>query len=124
MFWLDFNLSLSDEFEVEKQVRYIQASTDIDELRTIATELLRFATVQAHVSNQLVTQVAEIEARMGCPVTAEHEAWAADLLAQRACNHHRLRGGGEVVSHRSDLPIRPAATPPPHGSRRGLRVPS
>jgi hypothetical protein len=56
MFWLDFNLSLSDEFEVEKQVRYIQASTDIDELRTIATELLRFATVQAHVSNQLVNQ--------------------------------------------------------------------
>jgi hypothetical protein len=86
MFWLDFNLSLSDEFEVEKQVRYIQASTDIDELRTIATELLRFATVQAHVSNQLVTQVAEIEAGMGCPVTAEHEAWAADLLAQRACS--------------------------------------
>ena len=84
MFWLDFNLSLSDEFEVEKQVRYIQASTDIDELRTIATELLRFATVQAHVSNQLVTQVAEIEAGMGCPVTAEHEAWAAEILAEQA----------------------------------------
>ena len=34
MFWLDLNLSLSDEFEVEKQVRYIQACSDIEELRS------------------------------------------------------------------------------------------
>lgn len=86
MFWLDFNISLADEFEIEKQVRYIQASTDIHELRHIASDLLRFAIVQAHLSHQLVTQVAEIEAAAGCSVTAEHEAWAADLLAQRACS--------------------------------------
>jgi hypothetical protein len=40
--------------------------------------------LQAHVSNQLVTQVAEAEAAAGCPVTAKHEAWAAEILAQRA----------------------------------------
>jgi hypothetical protein len=84
MFWLDFNISLADEFEIEKQVRYIQASTDIHELRHIASDLLRFATVQAHLSHQLVTQVAEIEAAAGCPVTAEHEAWAAEILAEQA----------------------------------------
>lgn len=84
MFWLDFNLSLDDEFEVEKQVRYIQASTDINELRHIASELLRFSMLQAHVSHQMVAQVAEAEATAGCPVTAEHEAWAAEILAQRA----------------------------------------
>jgi hypothetical protein len=89
MFWLDFNLSLADEFEVERQVRYIQASTDLNELRHIATALLRFSSVQAHVSNQLVTQVAEIECAAGCPVTAEHEAWAAELIAQRASSCDR-----------------------------------
>lgn len=51
MFWLDFNVSLADEFEVERQVRYIQASTDLNELRHIATELLRFSSMQAHVSH-------------------------------------------------------------------------
>ena len=86
MFWLDFNLSLADEFEVEKQVRYIQASTDINELRHIASELLRFSMLQAHVSHQVVVQVAEMEAATGCPVTDEHMAWAADILAQRACS--------------------------------------
>lgn len=89
MFWLDFNLSLADEFEVERQVRYIQASTDLNELRHIATELLRFSTLQAHVSHQLVAQVAEIECAAGCPVTAEHEAWAAELIAQRASSCDR-----------------------------------
>ncbi|MEY2643638.1 MAG: hypothetical protein RLZZ611_287 [Cyanobacteriota bacterium] len=89
MFWLDFNLSLDDEFEIEKQVRYIQASTDINELRHIASELLRFSMLQAHVSNQLVTQAAEAEAATGFPVTAEHEAWAAEILAQRASSCDR-----------------------------------
>ena len=89
MFWLDFNLSLDDEFEIEKQVRYIQASTDINELRHIASELLRFSMLQAHVSNQLVTQVAEAGVAAGCPVTAEHEAWAAEILAQRASSCDR-----------------------------------
>ena len=51
MFWLDLNLPLSDEFEIEKQVRYIQASTDLNELRHIATELLRFSMIQSHVSH-------------------------------------------------------------------------
>lgn len=40
--------------------------------------------MQAHVSHQLVAQVAEIECAAGYPVTAEHEAWAAEILAQRA----------------------------------------
>ncbi|MEN9491767.1 MAG: hypothetical protein RJA63_2216 [Pseudomonadota bacterium] len=84
MFWLDFNVSLADEFEVERQVRYIQASTDLNELRHIATELLRFSSMQAHVSHQPVAQVAEAECAAGYPVTAEHEAWAAELIAQRA----------------------------------------
>lgn len=89
MFWLDFNISLADEFEVERQVRYIQASTDLNELRHIATELLRFSSVQAHVSHQLVAQVAKAECAAGCPVTAEHEAWAAELIAQRASSCDR-----------------------------------
>jgi hypothetical protein len=41
---------------------------------------------QAHVSNQLITQMAEIEADMigiGEP-TAEHYAMAEEILAQRA----------------------------------------
>ena len=84
MFWLDLNLPLSDEFEIEKQVRYIQTCTDLDELRNVAIALIRFSMQQAHVSHQLVTQVAEIEAAVGCPVTPEHEAWAAELIAQRA----------------------------------------
>jgi len=86
MFWLDLNLSLSDQFEVEKQVRYIQACDDLEELRNVAVELLRFSMTQAHVSNQLITQVAEIEADMigiGEP-TAEHYAMAEEILAQRA----------------------------------------
>ena len=86
MFWLDFNLSLADEFEVERQVRYLQACEDINQLRHIASELLRFSMLQAHVSHQLVAQVAESEAAAGCPITAEHEAWAAEILAQRASN--------------------------------------
>ena len=90
MFWLDLNLSLSDEFEVEKQVRYIQACSDIEELRSLTVALLRFATQQAHVSHQLVTQVAEIESDLiglgHCPEpTAEHHRMAAEILgAQRA----------------------------------------
>jgi hypothetical protein len=84
MFWLDLNLPLSEQFEVEKQVRYIQASTNLDELRTIAVNLLRFSAIQAQVSHQLVCQVAEQEKAQGCPVTDEHRAWAAELLAQRA----------------------------------------
>ena len=86
MFWLDLNLSLSDQFEVEKQVRYIQACEDLEELRNVAVELLRFSMTQAHVSNQLITQVAEIEADMigiGEP-TAEHHRMAEEILAQRA----------------------------------------
>jgi hypothetical protein len=86
MFWLDMNLSLSDQFEVEKQVRYIQGCTDLQELRHLAVELLRFSMTQAHVSNQLITQVAEIEADMiglGEP-TAEHHRMAEEILAQRA----------------------------------------
>lgn len=89
MFWLDFNLSLADEFEVERQVRYIQASTDINELRHIASELLRFSMLQAHISHQMVVQVAEAEEAAGCPITAEHEAWAAEILAQRASSCDR-----------------------------------
>ena len=86
MFWLDLNLSLSDQFEVEKQVRYIQACDDLEELRNVAVELLRFSTLQAHVSSQLVLQAAEIEADMiglGEP-TAEHHRMAEEILAQRA----------------------------------------
>jgi hypothetical protein len=86
MFWLDMNLSLSDQFEVEKQVRYIQGCTDLQELRHLAVELLRFSMTQAHVSNQLITQMAEIEADMiglGEP-TAEHHRMAEEILAQRA----------------------------------------
>lgn len=86
MFWLDLNLPLSDEFEIEKQVRYIRACTDIEELRSVTIALLRFATQQAHVSNQLVAQVAEIESDLiglgHCPEpTAEHHAMAAEILA-------------------------------------------
>lgn len=90
MFWLDLNLSLSDEFEIEKQVRYVRACTDIEELRSLTVALLRFATQQAHVSNQLVAQVAEIESDLiglgHCPEpTAEHHRMAAEILgAQRA----------------------------------------
>lgn len=86
MFWLDMNLPLSDEFEIEKQVRYIQGCTDLQELRHLAVELLRFSTLQAHVSSQLVLQAAEIEADMiglGEP-TAEHHRMAEEILAQRA----------------------------------------
>ena len=86
MFWLDFTLSLADEFEVERQVRYLQACEDINQLRHIASKLLRFSMLQAHVSHQLVAQVAESETAAGCPITAEHEAWAAEILAQRASN--------------------------------------
>ena len=85
MFWLDFNLSLSDEFEVEKQVRHIQGCTDIEELRSLSVALLRMSMQYAHVSNQLVTQVAEMEcAVMGTEPTAEHYAMAEEILAQRA----------------------------------------
>lgn len=85
MFWLDLNLPLSDEFEVEKQVRYIQGCSDLHELRALCVALLRFTTQQTHVSNQLVHQVAAMEQKTGCPVTPEHEAWAAEILAsQRA----------------------------------------
>lgn len=86
MFWLDMNLPLSDEFEIEKQVRYIQGCTDLQELRHLAVELLRFSTLQARVSSQLVLQAAEIEADMiglGEP-TAEHHRMAEEILAQRA----------------------------------------
>ena len=86
MFWLDFNIPLSDEFEIEKQVRYVRACTDIKELRSVTIALLRFATQQAHVSNQLVAQVAEIESDLiglgHCPEpTAEHHAMATEILA-------------------------------------------
>ena len=86
MFWLDLNLPLSDEFEIEKQVRYVRACTDVEELRGLAVALLRFATQQAHVSNQLVAQVAEIESDLlglgHCSEpTAEHHAMAAEILA-------------------------------------------
>jgi hypothetical protein len=85
MFWLDFNLSLSDEFEVEKQVRYIQGCTDVEELRSLSVALLRMSMQYAHVSNQLVTQVAEMEcSAMSTEPTAEHYAMAEEILAQRA----------------------------------------
>lgn len=90
MFWLDLNLPLFDEFEIEKQVRHVRACTDIEELRDLTVALLRFATQQAHVSNQLVKQVAEIEADLiglgHCSEpTAEHRRVAAEILAaQRA----------------------------------------
>ena len=90
MFWLDLNLSLDDEFEVEKQVRYIHACTNLDELRSLAAALLRFSSQQAHLSSQLVTQVAEIEADLiglgHCPEpTPEHHRMAQEILAaQRA----------------------------------------
>lgn len=87
MFWLDLNLSLSDQFEVEKQVRYIQACDDLQELRHLAVELLRFSMTQAHVSNQLVTQVAEMECvAMGTELTAEHYAMADEILASYRAN--------------------------------------
>jgi hypothetical protein len=86
MFWLDFNIPLDDEFEIEKQVRYLQASTDIEELRHIAVALVRFSMQQAHLSNQIVTQMAEIEADMIhaghiAEPTAEHQRMAAEILA-------------------------------------------
>ena len=76
MFWLDMNLPLSDEFEIEKQVRYIQGCTDLQELR--------FSSLQAHISSQLVLQTAEMEADMIGEPTAEHQQLAAEILAQRA----------------------------------------
>jgi hypothetical protein len=86
MFWLDFSIPLDNEFEIEKQVRHIQASTDIDELRHIAVALVRFCMQQAHVSSQIVTQMAEIEADMIsaghiAEPTAEHQRMAAEILA-------------------------------------------
>lgn len=87
MFWLDFNLSLSDEFEIEKQVRYIQGCTDVEELRHLAIALLRMSMQYAHVSNQLVTQVAEMECvAMGTDPTAEHYAMADEILASYRAN--------------------------------------
>ena len=84
MFWLDLNLSLSDQFEIEKQVRYIQGCTDLQELRHLAVELLRFSSLQAHISSQLVLQTAEMEADMIGEPTAEHQQLAAEILGQRA----------------------------------------
>jgi len=90
MFWIDFEIPLSDQFEIEKGCRHIIDTDNIEELKTLACSLLRFAMQSANISNQLVNQMAEVESdllslgHVQAP-TAEHHRIAAELLAdQRA----------------------------------------
>lgn len=64
MAWLEFNLSLEEELEVEKAVRQIRACDDIDELQRIAEQAYRAWVQQTDIVAQLIPQLADAEAHL------------------------------------------------------------
>jgi hypothetical protein len=83
MGWIDCNLPLHQQLDVEREVRLIQASDDLEALRTLAAFLFRYAALQTHTSAQLVRQLAAAEHHQGVAApTSEHHEWAKELLAE------------------------------------------
>lgn len=76
MAWLDLELPLHDELEVEKQVRAIQQCDDLDQLRTVAASLLRFAALRESLFQQALEQLADAEAMlMQAGIDVEPDGW-------------------------------------------------
>lgn len=61
MGWLNLELPLHEELEVEKHVRAILECEDLDHLRDLAARLLRSWAMQSDISAQLIAQLADCE---------------------------------------------------------------
>ena len=84
MAWLNFNLPLEEELEVEKQARLIRDCDDVDRLRDIAEQAFRAWAQQTDIVTQLIQQLADAEvllaqAGLGEPVDEEYLEWARGL---------------------------------------------
>ena len=64
MGWLNFDLPLHEELEVEKAARQIQQCNDIDQLRRIAEQAYRAWVTQSDVAAQLIHQLGDAEAML------------------------------------------------------------
>lgn len=61
MAWLNLQLPLHEELEVEKAVRTIMDSEDLDTLRTLAADTYRAWAMQCDITTQLIQQLADCE---------------------------------------------------------------
>lgn len=87
MAWLNFNLPLHEELEVEKHARMIRDCEDLAKLREIAEQAFRAWCTQADITNQLLGQIADCEvtlANLGVieEPDPEYLQWARELYPQ------------------------------------------
>jgi len=61
MAWLNLELPLHEELEIEKHVRVIRDCDDINELRHLAASLLRAWAQQSDITAQLIAQISGCE---------------------------------------------------------------
>jgi|GEM_PF-994981 len=61
MAWLNLDLPLHEELEIEKNVRVILDCDDLDELRKLAASLLRAWAQQSDLTAQLIAQISGCE---------------------------------------------------------------
>lgn len=84
MAWLNLQLPLHEELEVEKQCRAIRECTDLDRLQELAVQMLRLWASQSDITAQLIMQLGEAEALLaqaglGDPVDDHYLEWARSL---------------------------------------------
>lgn len=64
MGWLRYGLQLEEELEVEKAARNIRTCDDVEKLQKFAEETYRAWCLQMDITDQLIRQVADAEARL------------------------------------------------------------
>lgn len=81
MGWLNFGLPLEEELAIEANVRDIRACNDLDQLHWIAEQSYRSWCRQVDITSQLISQVAELEGRLGFmeEPDAKYLEWAKEL---------------------------------------------
>jgi hypothetical protein len=76
MAWLNLELPLHDELEVEKQARALQQCEDLEQLQTVAVSLLRFAALRESLFQQVLEQLADAEAMlMQAGIDVDQDGW-------------------------------------------------
>ena len=86
--WLDFNLSLPTQFDMERD-RRLAAHMSRDQLAVVADMLIQRCYRSERITQQLLKRVGHLEVELaaaggqGFPEpSAEHHQWAAELLGR------------------------------------------
>ena len=93
MAWLNLQLPLHEELEVEKQVWAIRDCDDLERVKELAVQMLRAWASQADITSQLIQQLADAEAMLfeaglGEPVDEEYLEWARSLYPDDCRSGH------------------------------------